>query len=146
MVLLLWIICVIYVLWLACFPLCLLMPCSHLLGKSWTLASRLWRLIVFLSLSHVVSVVRCGTWLYRFLIFATFLTFMIMLLVMKTIGASDLGCLKYLKGQGKVELILPFCICALRIILWICSVIVSMAFAQMKLMSVALLWLTTWHC
>ena len=29
----------------------------------------------FLSLCHVVSWVRCGTWLYRFLIFATFLTF-----------------------------------------------------------------------
>ena len=28
-----------------------------------------------LSLSHVVSWVRCGTWLYRFLIFATFLFF-----------------------------------------------------------------------
>ena len=32
-------------------------------------------LIVFLSLSHVVSWVKCGTWLYQFLIFATFLTF-----------------------------------------------------------------------
>ena len=31
--------------------------------------------IVFLLLSHVVSWVRCGTWLYRFLIFAIFLTF-----------------------------------------------------------------------
>ena len=30
--------------------------------------------IVFLLLSHVVSWVRCGTWLYRFLIFAVFLT------------------------------------------------------------------------
>ena len=29
-------------------------------------------LICILSLSHVVSWVRCGTWLYRFLIFATF--------------------------------------------------------------------------
>ena len=29
---------------------------------------------VFLLLSHVVSWVRCGTWLYRFLIFASFLT------------------------------------------------------------------------
>ena len=33
-------------------------------------------LIVFLSLSHVVSRVRCGTRLYRFLIFAAFLTLM----------------------------------------------------------------------
>ena len=31
-------------------------------------------MFVFLSLSHVVSWVRCGTWLYQFLIFATFLT------------------------------------------------------------------------
>ena len=46
-----------------------------LLGKDWPLGSRLWFLIVFLSLSHVVSRVRCGTWLYRFLIFAPFLTF-----------------------------------------------------------------------
>ena len=30
--------------------------------------------IVFLLLSHVVSWVRCGSWLYRFLIFAVFLT------------------------------------------------------------------------
>ena len=32
-------------------------------------------LIVFLSLSHVVSWVRCGICLYRFLIFAAFFTF-----------------------------------------------------------------------
>ena len=32
-----------------------------------------------LSLSHLVSFVRCGTFLHRFLIFATFLTFTIML-------------------------------------------------------------------
>ena len=32
-------------------------------------------LLVLLSLSHVVSWVRCGTWLYQFLIFALFLTF-----------------------------------------------------------------------
>ena len=50
---------------------------SHLLGKGWHLGSRLWCLIiiVFLSLSHVVSWVRCGTWLYRFLIFAPILSF-----------------------------------------------------------------------
>ena len=41
----------------------------------WPLGSRLWCLIVFLSLFHVVSWVRCGTWLYRFLIFATFYYF-----------------------------------------------------------------------
>ena len=31
--------------------------------------------IVFLLLSHVISWVRCGIWLYRFLIFVVFLTF-----------------------------------------------------------------------
>ena len=31
---------------------CLLMPCGHLLGKDWPLGSRLWCLIVKLSLSH----------------------------------------------------------------------------------------------
>ena len=71
---LLWIICVIYVLCLSCFRVCSLLPCGLLLGKGWPLGSRLWCLIVFLSLSHVVSWVRCGTWLYWFLIFATFLT------------------------------------------------------------------------
>ena len=71
----LWIICVIYVLCLSCFRVCLLLPCGHLLGKDWPLGSCLWCLIVFSSLSHVVSLVRCSTWLYRFLIFAAFLTF-----------------------------------------------------------------------
>ena len=32
--------------------ICLLMPCGHLLGKSWPFGSRLWGLIVKLSLSH----------------------------------------------------------------------------------------------
>ena len=31
---------------------CLLMPCGHLLGKGWSLGSRLWFLIGKLSLSH----------------------------------------------------------------------------------------------
>ena len=34
----------------------------------------MWSFLVFLSLSHVVSWVRCGIWLYRFLIFALLLT------------------------------------------------------------------------
>ena len=34
-------------------------------------------LIVFLSISHMVSWVMCRTWLYWFLIFATFLTFIV---------------------------------------------------------------------
>ena len=46
-----------FMLFLSCFcyafvRVCLLMPCGHLLGKSWPLGSRLWCLIVKLSLSH----------------------------------------------------------------------------------------------
>ena len=37
--------------------------------------SWVWCFLVFFSLSHIVSRVRCGTWLYRSLIFAFFLTF-----------------------------------------------------------------------
>ena len=51
--LLLWIICVISVLFCYAFMyVCLLMPCGHLLGKGWPLGSPLWCLIVTLSLSH----------------------------------------------------------------------------------------------
>ena len=79
---------------------CLYVPCGHLLGKGWPLGSCLWcptfplvswvrcgtwlyRFLIFaplltLSLSHVVSWVRFGTWLYRFLLFATFTTFIAM--------------------------------------------------------------------
>ena len=74
-VLLLWITCVIYVLWFSCFRVCSLLPCGHLLGKAWCLGYCLWCLIVFLSSSHLVSLVRYSTWLIRFLIFAAFLTF-----------------------------------------------------------------------
>ena len=59
-VLLLWIICVIYVLCLSCFRVCLLLPCGHLLGKGWRCDSCLWCSIVVLLLSYVVSWVRCG--------------------------------------------------------------------------------------
>ena len=38
-VLLLWIICVIYVLCLSCFCVCSLLPCGHWLGSSWPLGS-----------------------------------------------------------------------------------------------------------
>ena len=58
----------------SCFHVSSLMPCGHLKGKGWPLGSCLCFLIPFLSLSHVVSCVRCGTWLYRFLIFVTFFT------------------------------------------------------------------------
>ena len=45
--------------------------CS-LVTTSW-LSCMWWVFFVFLSLSHVMSWVRCGIWLYRFLIFAFFL-------------------------------------------------------------------------
>ena len=61
---------VILVLCLSCFRVCSLLPCGHLLGKGWPLDSCFWYLIV---LSHVVSWVRCGPWLYWFRIFAAFL-------------------------------------------------------------------------
>ena len=52
-VLLLWIIYVISVLFCYAFMrVCLLMRCGHLLGKDWPLGSRLWCLIVKLSVSH----------------------------------------------------------------------------------------------
>ena len=52
---------------------CLYVPCGHLLGKGWPLGSRLWCPTVFVTFP-LVSWVRCGTWLYRFLIFAPLLT------------------------------------------------------------------------
>ena len=64
--------CLVFVMLLA--GVCLLMPCGPLLGKGWPLSPCLWCLIVCLSLFHVVSCDRCGTWLYWFLIFALFLT------------------------------------------------------------------------
>ena len=45
--LLLWIICVIYILCFSCFRVCSLLPCGHLLGRGWPLDSCLWCLIVF---------------------------------------------------------------------------------------------------
>ena len=52
---------------------CLYVPCGHLLGKGWSLGSHLWCPTVSFTFS-LVSCVRCGTWLYRFLIFAPLLT------------------------------------------------------------------------
>ena len=48
----------------------------------YALCYAIWRFIVFLLLYHVVSWVRCGTSLYRFLIFAVFLTLIAMSWVM----------------------------------------------------------------
>ena len=61
--------CVIYVLCMSC--IAALWPPA---GNGWPLGSCLWWLIVFLELSHMVSLVRCVTWLYRFLIDGAFLT------------------------------------------------------------------------
>ena len=71
--------CVIYVLCLSCFRICSLLPCGHLKGKGWPLGSCLWYLLCFCFFSHLVSWDRCGTWLYWLLIFAVFLTFIILL-------------------------------------------------------------------
>ena len=60
--------CVIYVLCLACFRVCSLLPCGHLLAKGWRLGPCLWCLIVLWSLSQVASSFMCGLWLYWFLI------------------------------------------------------------------------------
>ena len=57
-------ICGSFVLFMFCVVIlsCLFMlPCGHLHGKGWSVGSCLWYLIVFLSLSHVVSWVRCST-------------------------------------------------------------------------------------
>ena len=48
----------------------LYVPCGHLLRKVWPLGLRLWCLSVSMSLSWIW----CGTWLYRYLIFAPLLT------------------------------------------------------------------------
>ena len=78
MVLLLWIVCV-----CVCVCVChiaLSVMCS-LVVISWERAALLahvltcmWYFLVFLSLFHTVYWVRCGTWLYQFLIFTFFLT------------------------------------------------------------------------
>ena len=59
-----WILLVFYVSYLSYCPVCSLQPCGHLLWKANLLC---------LSLFHVVPWVRCGTWLYRFLIMPSFL-------------------------------------------------------------------------
>ena len=53
----------------SCFSVYSLLSCGHLLRKFVD------DFIVLLLISLVVSWVRCGTWLYRFLVFAVFLTF-----------------------------------------------------------------------
>ena len=66
--------CFCSVLCLLCFVrVCLYVLCGHLLGKGWPLGSRLWCLL-WVCHFPLVSWVRCGTWLYRFLIFAPLLT------------------------------------------------------------------------
>ena len=55
------------------FCVCSLLPCGHLLGKGWPLGCCWWCLLYFCYFPWV----RCGTWLYRFLIFAVFLTSLI---------------------------------------------------------------------
>ena len=80
---------VVYVSCLSCFLVCSLQPCGRL--TSWP--SCMWCVLVLLSLSHVVSWVRCGTWLYRFLSFA-------FLLALKTVFilANDADPWHFIKG------------------------------------------------
>ena len=66
-VLLLWTICVFYVLCFSCFCVCPLLPCGHLLRKGWLLGSCWWCWLYCVTF-HVVSWIKCCTWLYRFLI------------------------------------------------------------------------------
>ena len=66
--------CFCSVLCLLCFVrVCLYVLRGHLLGKGWPLGSRCGVFCEFVTFP-LVSWVRCGTWLYRFLIFATLLT------------------------------------------------------------------------
>ena len=71
--LLLWILFVIYVscLSLICFHVCSWQTCDHLLWKDWPLGS----LVCDVPLFFFHFYLRCGTLLYRFLIFAFLLTF-----------------------------------------------------------------------
>ena len=69
-VLLLWIFLFIHISCLLFCLVCSLQHCDHLLS----LFSCVWCFLLFLSLSHVMSWVRCGTLLNRFLIFAFFIT------------------------------------------------------------------------
>ena len=53
--------------------ICLYVLCGHLLGKGWPLGSRFVVSNCGLVTFPLVSRVRCGTWLYRFLIFTPLL-------------------------------------------------------------------------
>ena len=72
-------------------------------GKMLTSWFLLMMFIVFVLLSHVVSWVRCGTWLYRFLIFDIFLSYMtvmkqrksIQLIELETVGQTFKNPLKF---------------------------------------------------
>ena len=68
------IIFVIYVLCLSCILTSSLQSCGHLLWKGLPLGFLVCDVILCFSTSHVVSLVRCGTWLYPFLIFVSLLT------------------------------------------------------------------------
>ena len=79
-----------FVIWVLCLSLfycliCSLQSCDHLLGKTWPLGSLVCSFRLVLSLSHIVSWVKCGTWLYLFMIFAYFLTFILGLVVFRLV-------------------------------------------------------------
>ena len=80
--------------------------CGHLLGTGWPLGSRLWCLIVFLSLSRAVSWVRCDTtWLYQFLIFAALFNFKAVWILIRWLHQkpAELGLYCFLKSIKRVQ-------------------------------------------
>ena len=62
------------VLCFSCFRVCSLLLCVHLLERA-DLLALVGDVYCILLLSHVASRVKCGTCVYRFLIFAVFLIF-----------------------------------------------------------------------
>ena len=119
-VLLLWIFCHFF-LSSVCYAfvrVCLCVPCGHLLGKGWLLGFRLWCITVSLSLSPLVSWVRCGSWLYRFLIFARLLTLTCALIEDsdRTVDQSSMGALWLVKGPTfllvETKTLIRLCWCA----------------------------------
>ena len=54
--------------------------------------SCMWCFLVFLSLPHMVSWVRCGPWLYRFLIFAYWWSTVAKLAILSTLTVSHESC------------------------------------------------------
>ena len=99
-----------------CCLVCSMQPCAHLLGKGWPFGSPVCDdFLCFFSLSHMVSWVGCGIWLYRFLIFGFFLTIIIVALFL----------IKSLKRSGET-----YCLCSVSSYYFSTSSISSFSFHQ----------------